>query len=173
MEYIKIENDIVKGHYMGNMPTEQTEGVEYRPVKGYAGGRGVNLGMLDEHLRLKPMEILVKEGWVKIPKGKKYDSDKGYFVDLNDREKVETGIRELKPEEKIDGDYIVQKSIDELYKDKLISSDQYNEYIDQQREAAYRFEADPLGMQVMRGELEKEDWLKVIKSIKDRYPKVK
>ncbi|WP_315449532.1 hypothetical protein [uncultured Treponema sp.] len=49
---------------------------------------------------------------------------------------------------------------------------EYNAYIDRQRAAAYRQEADPLGMQVMRGDIDKDVWLEKIAEIKQRYPKV-
>lgn len=64
-----------------------------------------------------------------------------------------------------------QKTEKEKYDAGLISKEEYNAFIDRQREAAYRQEADPLGMQVMRGELDKSEWLAKINEIKRRYPK--
>ena len=49
--------------------------------------------------------------------------------------------------------------------------EEYNRYIDDLRQAAYAREADPLGMQVLRGELDKSEWLAKINEIKRRYPK--
>ena len=172
MEYITIENDIVIGHFYGKQP-EKKEGIEYRKAENYIGGTGININMLDKSLKIKPMEILIKEGWVEIPEGKKFDKDKGYFVDLNQREKIEAGLVNLKPEEKIDGDYIVLKSKEELYQEGLISTEEYNIYIDELRRIAYQTEADPLGMQYLRGEISKEEWIESIDSIKQRMPKVK
>ena len=65
-----------------------------------------------------------------------------------------------------------QKTGKELCEAGLISKEDYNAFIDKQREAAYRQEADPLGMQVMREELDKEEWLAKIAEIKKRYPKI-
>lgn len=65
-----------------------------------------------------------------------------------------------------------QKTEKEQYDAGLISKEEYNVYIDRQREAAYRQEADPLGMQAMRGDIDKAEWLAKIDEIKRRYPKV-
>ena len=65
-----------------------------------------------------------------------------------------------------------QKTEKERYEAGLISKDEYNAYIDKQREAAYRQQTDQLGMQVLRGELDKSEWLAKIVEIKKRYPKV-
>ena len=64
-----------------------------------------------------------------------------------------------------------QKTEREKFDDGLISKEEYNAFIDRRREAAYRQEADPLGMQVLRGELDKSEWLAKIAEIKRRYPK--
>lgn len=64
-----------------------------------------------------------------------------------------------------------QKTEKEQYDAGLISKEEYNVYIDRQREAAYRLEADPLGMQAMRGDIDKSVWLAKIDEIKRRYPK--
>ena len=68
--------------------------------------------------------------------------------------------------------YVVKKTEKEQYDAGLVSKEEYNAYIDRQREAAYRQEADPLGMQVMRGDIDKAVWLEKIAEIKQRYPKV-
>lgn len=65
-----------------------------------------------------------------------------------------------------------QKTEKEQYDAGLISKEEYNTSIDRQRKAAYRQEADPLGMQVLRGELDRAEWLAKIDEIKKRYPKV-
>lgn len=64
-----------------------------------------------------------------------------------------------------------QKMEKEKYDAGFISKEEYNAFIGRQREAAYRQEADPLGMQVMRGELDRAEWLTKIAEIKRRYPK--
>ena len=65
-----------------------------------------------------------------------------------------------------------QKTEKEQYDAGLISKEEYNTSIDRQRKAAYRQEADPLGMQVLRGESDKSEWLAKIAEIKQRHPKV-
>lgn len=60
----------------------------------------------------------------------------------------------------------------ELFDEGKITKEKYNAYIDELRQSAYAREADPLGMQVMRGEAEKSVWLEKIAEIKARYPKI-
>ena len=91
---------------------------------------------------------------------------------MSKAEKVAAGIIQLKVDEKIDGDYIVKKTEKEQYDEGLISKKEYNAYIDRQREAAYKQEADPLGLQVQRGDIDSDVWLTKIAEIKQRYPKV-
>ena len=65
-----------------------------------------------------------------------------------------------------------QKTEKEQYDAGLISKEEYNAYIDRQREATYRQETDQLGMQVLRGELDRAEWLAKIDEIRKRYPKM-
>ena len=64
------------------------------------------------------------------------------------------------------------KTKKELYNEGKLSKEEYNLYINELRQTAYAKEADPLGMQVMRGDIEKSVWLKKIEEIKRRYPKI-
>ena len=107
-----------------------------------------------------------------MPEGKKLNEAGTDFVDMSEAEKLAAGLIQLKPDEKIEGDYIVKKTAKELYQEGLLGKEEYNAYIDRQREAAYRQEADPLGMQAMRGDIDKSEWLAKIAEIKQRYQKV-
>ena len=91
---------------------------------------------------------------------------------MSEAEKVEAGLKALKDDEKIENGYIVPKTKKELYDEGKLSKEEYNLYIDELRQSAYAREADPLGMQVLRGELEKSVWLEKIAEIKKRYPKI-
>ena len=106
-----------------------------------------------------------------MPEGKKLNEAGTDFVDMTGAEKVSAGLIQLKVDEKIEGGYIVKKSKKELYDEGKLSKEEYNLYIDNLRQAAYRQEADPLGMQVMRGDIDKAVWLAKIAEIKQRYPK--
>ena len=174
MEYIEIKSNIITGHYCGAIPEKHDPAIEYRIVENCA----VNIG---DDIRIysdlqagikKPIAQLVKEGLVSVPEGKKLNEAGTDFEDMSEAEKVAAGLIQLKADEKIEGDYIVKKSKKELYDEDKLSKEEYNLYIDNLRQAAYRQEADPLGMQVMRGEVEKTEWLAKIAEIKQRYPKV-
>ena len=174
MEYIEIKNNIVIGHYCGAMPNKKKPEIECRVIENCKVNIGDDVRRyadLDRGL-LKPFKTLVAENLIAIPEGKKLNEAGTEFVDMTDAEKVKAGIIQLKPDEKIEGDFIIQKTKKELYDECKISKEEYNAYIDELRQAAYSREADPLGMQVLRGELDKSVWLEKIAEIKKRYPKV-
>ena len=174
MEYIEIKSNIITGHYCGAIPEKDNPAIEYRIVENCAANIGDDIRMYSDIQAgiKKPLAQLVKEGLVPVLEGKKLNEAGTDFVDMTEAEKVAAGLIQLKADEKVEGTYIVKKTEKEQYDAGLISKEEYNAYIDRQREAAYRQEADPLGMQVMRGEVEKTEWLAKIAEIKQRYPKV-
>lgn len=174
MEYIEIKNNIVVGHYCGAFPKNKKAEIEYRIIENCKVNIGDDVRLysnLDKGI-LKPLKTLIAERLVAIPEGKKLNDDGTEFVDMTDTDRVKAGVIQLKSDEKIEGDYIIKKTKKELYDAGLIGKDEYNAYIDELRAAAYSKEADPLGMQVLRGDIKKEEWLKKIEEIKKRYPKV-
>lgn len=174
MEYIEIKNNIVIGHYCGAMPNKKKPEIECRVIENCKVNIGDDVRLyadLDKGL-LKPLKTLVAEKLIAIPDGKKLNEAGTDFVEMTDSEKVKAGIIQLKPDEKIEGDFIIQKTKKELYDEGKLSKEEYNTYIDELRQAAYSREADPLGMQVLRGELDKSVWLEKIEEIKKRYPKI-
>lgn len=174
MEYIEIKNNIITGHYCGEMPEKKNLEIEYRIIENCKANIGDDVRIYSDLAAgiKKTLKQLVVEKFIIIPEGKKLNESGTDFVDMSEAEKVAAGLIQLKADEKIEGDYIVKKSEKEQYDAGLISKEEYNAYIDRQRGAAYRQEADPLGMQVMRGEVEKTEWLAKIDEIKKRYPKV-
>jgi len=86
---------------------------------------------------------------------------------------VKAGLKTLKDDEKIENDYIISKTKKELYEEGKLSKEEYNHFIDEVRQSEYAREADPLGLQVLRGDVEKSVWLEKIEEIKKRYPKIK
>ena len=174
MEYIEIKDNIIIGHYCGAMPDEKDPAIEYRIIENCAANIGDDVRIYSDVAKgiKKPLKQLVEEGRVLVPKGKKLNETGTDFADMSEAEKVAAGIIRLKPDEKVEGDYIVKKSKKEQYDAGLISKEEYNTYIDRLRGAAYQQESDPLGMQVLRGELDKSEWLTKIDEIKKRYPKV-
>ena len=175
MEYIEIKNNIIIGHYCGAMPKQKDPVTEYRIIENCVANIGDDIRIYSDLQAgiKKPLAQLVKEGLVSMPEGKKLNETGTDFVDMSEAEKVAAGLIQLKPDEKIEGDYIVKRSKKELYDEGKLSKEEYNLYIDNLRQAAYKQESDPLGMQVLRGELDKSEWLAKIAEIKQRHPKVK
>jgi len=174
MEYIEIKDNIIIGHYCGAMPDEKDPAIEYRIIENCAANIGDDVRIYSDIAKgiKKPLKQLLAENLITVPKGKKLNEAGTDFVDMSEAEKVAAGLIQLKPDEKIEGEYVVKKTEKEQYDAGLISKETYNAYIDRQREAAYKQEADPLGMQVLRGELDKTEWLAKIAEIKKRFPKV-
>lgn len=174
VERIEIENNIITKHVIGKKPKQEKEGITYLYGKNIQANIGDDIRMYTDLQTgtKKPLTQLVEERLVPVPEGKKLNEAGTDFVDMTGAEKVSAGLIQLKADEKVEGAYVVKKTEKEQYDAGLISKEEYNAYIDRQREAAYRQEADPLGMQVMRGEVEKTEWLAKIAEIKQRYPKV-
>jgi len=174
VERLEVKDNIIINRVIGAKPKREKEGITYI----YGSNFQVNIG---DDIRMysdiqagtkKPLAQLVKERLVPVPEGKKLNEAGTDFEDMSEAEKVTAGLIHLKADEKVEGDYIVKKTEKELYQEGLLGKEEYNAYIDRQREAAYRLEADPLGMQVMRGDIDKSVWLARIAEIKLRYPKV-
>lgn len=174
VERIEIENNIIINHIIGEKPKKEKEGVTYIYGTNIQASVGDDFRFYEDVItgKKKSLKKLVEEDLIQPPEGKKLNEAGTDFEDLTEAEKVKAGLKALKDDEKIEGDYVVKKTKKELYDDGKLTKEEYNLYIDELREADYRREADPLGMQVLRGELEKAVWLEKIEEIKKRHPKV-
>ena len=173
-ERIEIENNIIINHIIGEKPKKEKEGITYIYASNIQANIGDDVRMYEDVIlgKKKSLKKLVEENLIQPPEGKKLNEDGTDFEDLTEAEKVEAGIIQLKPDEKIENGFIVSKTKRELYDESKLSKEEYNAYIDELRQAAYSREADPLGMQVFRGDLDKAVWLEKIAEIKARYPKI-
>lgn len=173
MEYIEIKDNIIIGHYCGAMPKQKGPAIEYRIIENCVANIGDDIRLYTDLQSgtKKPLTQLLAENLISVPEGKKLNEAGTDFIDMTEAEKVAAGLIQLKPDEKIENGYIVPKTKKELYDEGKISKEEYNRYIDDLRQAAYSRESDPLGMQVLRGELDKSEWLTKINEIKRRYPK--
>ena len=177
MEYVErleIKDNIILKHVIGAKPKQKKEGITYIYGSNFQANIGDDIRMYSDIQAgiKKPLTQLVKEGLVSVPEGKKLNEAGTDFEDMSEAEKVAAGLIQLKVDEKVEGAYVVKKTEKEQYDAGLISKEEYNAYIDRQREAAYRQEADPLGMQALRGDINKAEWLAKIAEIKQRYSKV-
>jgi len=173
-ERLEIKENIIINHVIGKKPRTEKDGITYIYGSNFQANIGDDIRMYSDIQAgtKKPLAQLVKEGLVSVPEGKKLNETGTDFEDMSEAEKVAAGLIQLKADEKVEGGYIVKKSEKEQYDAGLISKEEYNTYIDRLRGAAYQQESDPLGMQVLRGELDKTEWLAKIAEIKQRYPKV-
>lgn len=174
VERIEVEKNIITNHVIGEKPMKEKEDVTYIYGSNIQANVGDDVRMYEDVIigKKKSLKKLIDENLIEIPEGKKLNTDGTDFEDMSEAEKVEAGLRNLKNDEKIENGYIVPKSKKELYYEGKLSKKEYNLYIDELRQSAYAREADPLGMQVLRGDIEKSVWLEKIEEIKKRHPKV-
>ena len=174
VERIEVENNIIINHIIGEKPKKEKEGITYIYASNIQANIGDDVRMYEDVIlgKKKSLKKLVEENLIQPPEGKKLNEDGSAFEDMSEAEKVEAGIIQLKPDEKIENGFIVSKTKRELYDEGIIGKDEYNAHVDELRAAAYRKEADPLGLQVLRSDIKKEEWLEKIAEIKARYPKV-
>ena len=164
MEYVErleIEDNIILRRVIGAKPKIEKKGITYIYASNIQANVGDDIRFYEDLIagKKKSLKKLVEENLIQPPEGKKLNEAGTDFEDMSEAEKVE-------------GDYVIKKTKRELYDDGKLTKEEYNLYIDELREADYRREADPLGMQVLRGELEKAVWLEKIEEIKKRHPKV-
>jgi len=174
MEYLEIKDNIIIGHYCGAMPEKRNPAIEYLNVENCNVNIGDDIRIYKDLLtgEKKSLKTLVEESLIQIPKGKKLNKDGTDFEEMNEVEQVNAGLKTLKDDEKIEGDSIIKKTKKELYYEGKLSKEEYNSFIDEIRQSEYAREADPLGLQVLRGDVEKSVWLEKIEEIKKRYPKI-
>ena len=177
MEYferIEIENNIIINHIIGKKPKKEKEGITYIYASNIQANIGDDVRMYEDLIagKKKSLKKLIDENLIQPPEGKKLNEAGTDFEDMSEAEKVEAGLRNLKDDEKIENGQIAPKTKKELFDEGKLSKEDYNAYIDELRQAAYSRETDPLGMQVLRGDLDKSVWLEKIAEIKKRYPKI-
>jgi hypothetical protein len=176
MQYITIKDHIITGHFCGSFPDtkEVPIGEEYLEVNDFGGLVGDDIRIYEdtENWQIRHLADLVAESLVTIPEKKKLSDNGSSFVDMTTPELIEAGYLTLKDTEKVVNGEIAQKTKRELYDEGIITSAEYNEYIDSLRKAVYSSESDPIGMEVLRGETDKSVWLAKIAEIKQRFPKV-
>ena len=175
MEYIEIKNNSIIGHYCGAMPKKIDPEIEYSVIENCNVNIGDDIRIYEDLNtgKKKTLKTLVEENLIQIPEGKKLNKDGTDFEEMSEIEMIKAGVKTLKNDEKIEGNSIIKKTNKELYDEGKLSKEEYNLYIDGLRQTAYAKEADPLCAQFIRGEVEKEEWLKKIEEIKERYPKIK
>lgn len=100
-----------------------------------------------------------------------YTEDKGNIREMTLGEKVDAGIENIPDGFKVEGDAIVPKTIDDLFDEGKLTTEEYNKKIDEQRQARYTRETDPMAMMYLRGECTKEEWVAAMDKIRAELPK--
>ena len=174
VERLEVKDNIIINRVIGSKPKREKEGITYIYGSNFQANIGDDIRMYSDIQAgtKKPLTQLVDENLVTMPEGKKLNKDGTDFEDMSEAEKVAAGLIQLKPDEKVENNYIVSKTKKEFYDEGILSKEAYNLYIDGLRQAAYSREAEPLGMQVLRDEVDKAEWLAKIEEVEQRYSKI-
>lgn len=122
MEYITIDNNLISGHFCGDIkPSNAVE------VNNFSGVVGDPVNYYDDNWNRKSDIDLYKEGIKEIPTGFKFNDDKTEILEMTEIEKINAGLEKLPTGFKIENNEIVEKTIDEKLSDGDITQQEYNE----------------------------------------------
>jgi hypothetical protein len=170
MEFITVKDGKIESHCCGPIP----EGVEGAVVvQDFYGVVGEPVEFFDKDWRRKKLSVLVAEGIVDLPEGKKLNEAGDDVIDMDAVELVESGVIEPNERQKLVDGKLENKTDDELLADGVITAAEYNANIDRKRSAAYQAETDRLFWDYQEGKAEKADWLAAKEAIRARFPKAK
>lgn len=101
MEYVKIQNNKIIGHFCGGKLPKKEKGITVLEVpSSFAGlvGDDLNLYHDTKLWKRKTLKEQIDEGIIEIPKGKKLSQNEQYFEDKTDEEKILDGRMQNIPE---------------------------------------------------------------------------
>lgn len=107
-------------------------------------------------------KLTLKEGYVK---------EGGVAREMTTEEKIIAGLLPLPDDMKIEDGHVVSKTRDDLYDEGKITVEEYNELVDQERQARYQAETDKMGLMFLRGECTLEEWVAAMDKIRAETPK--
>jgi hypothetical protein len=123
MEYIVVDDKIVKGHYCGeNKPDNAIQ------VNNFNGSVGEPVSFFDSNWNRKPEIDLYKEGLKDVPKGYKLNDDKTAIVAISDVELYSSGLKDVPKGYKLNEDKtaVIEMSEDEKLGSGIITQSEYN-----------------------------------------------
>lgn len=121
MEYLKIEDGIIVGHYSGDTVDEG-----YIPLAGEFWGRvGEPIEWYDEHWNRIDDITLIERGLKEIPVGMKVNDTRTGFVPMDEDELIVAGLKPLPSHQKIVDGKLEEKTIREMWLDGSISTEEF------------------------------------------------
>ena len=132
MEYLKIENGIITGHYSGDIPDDGC-----LPLNGeFWSVVGEPVDWYDENFNRIDDITLIKNGKKEMPEGMKFNDTRTELVAMEYDEQVVAELQPLAPNQKIVDGQLVEKTIREMWLDGSISTEQFTEYKRRERDSA-------------------------------------
>lgn len=121
MEYLKIEDGIIVGHYSGAIVDEGCV-----PLAGeFWGCVGEPVAWYDEHWNRIDDVTLVLSGRKAMPEGMKFNADCTDFVAMDEGELIIAGQKPLPAHQKIVDDKLEPKTVREMWLDGSISTEEF------------------------------------------------
>jgi len=135
MEYIKIENGKVTGHFSAK---KIPEGKEYKEVENFNSTVGIDVNFLNDDGSLKSNETLISEGLVEDCRGAYYHKETKFEIVID---KIGVDIPDCWTKEKPSG-MPYQKWNGEKWEDDKIKKEEYEKNIKIENAKGYLFSTD-------------------------------
>lgn len=91
----------------------------------FEGKKGDNINLFNDKFEIRPFKELIDEGLLTLKGNQKLDGN--YIIEKPLQEQVDDGFLILENYQKIENNQIVNKSLDELFSDKVIPELEYKE----------------------------------------------
>lgn len=133
MRFITHDGEKITGVYCGDPGTvsQPTTAVP----ETFQGRTGMLLASLDEQWKLRPMSDLLRDELIEKPEGFEWDDAEGDWRPATDAELIADGRKKLGKREKLENDFVVEKSMEELDAEGLLTEEERTSW---RREKALR-----------------------------------
>lgn len=122
MIFITHDGETITGVYSGDPSKLGRETITVPDT--FQGRKGMPLGMLDSQWKVRPMRELIADGYIEKPEGLVWDETENDWRVATEAELVADGRRELGEREKIEGDMVVPKKMEELDAEGLLTAEE-------------------------------------------------
>lgn len=131
MEYIKIENGIITGHYAGDEPEEGCI-----PIEGeFWGVVGEPVDWYDERWNRIDDITLIESGKKEMPEGMKFNDTRTDLVPMDEDELIIAGVKPLPIHQKIVDGKLEEKTVREMWLEGSISTEDFAKHKRRERDS--------------------------------------
>lgn len=121
MEYLKVEDGIIIGHYSGDVVDEGCISL----VGEFWGRVGEPVEWYDEHWNRIEDITLIESGKKEMPEGMKFNDTRTDLVPMDEDELIVAGLKPLSSHQKIVNGKLEEKTIREMWLNGSISTEKF------------------------------------------------